>query len=283
MYLLLKSLILPPASIILAAVVLWLLLRRSFRLREAVLAVALLAVYALSLPTVSTPLLASLETYPPLADPAGAAPDAEAIVVLGGGVDYKAPEFGGVTVNDLTLQRIRYAARLQRKTGLPILVSSGPVWRRPDLTHAEIMARSLREDFGAGIVWLEDRSTSTWENACDSARLLASEGIDRAFLVTHAWHMRRAAYAFSRTDVDAVPAPTAFTAVEAIVSVSDFIPDAKSLLRTYYAVHEYVGLVWYRLRYDACAPAADEAAGSGRPNAADEQAAAALGGPVPLA
>lgn len=283
MYLLLKSLILPPASIIVAAVVLWLLLRRSPRLREAVLAAALLAVYALGLPIVSSPLLASLETYPPLADPAATAPEAGAIVVLGGGVDYKAPEFGGITANDLTLQRLRYAARLQTRTGLPILVSSGPVWNRPGVTHAEVMARTLREDFGAEVAWRENRSTTTWENACESARLLAREGIDRAFLVTHAWHMRRAAYSFARSGFRAVPAPTAFTAVETVVSVADFIPDAKSLLRTYYAIHEYVGLVWYRLRYDACAAPGTDAAIRGRRKAADDPVAAALGAPGPLA
>src|SRR5262245_47125035 len=51
---------------------------------------------------------------------------AQAIVVLGGGVARNSLEYGGVdTINSGTLDRVRYAAWLYRKTVLPILVSGG--------------------------------------------------------------------------------------------------------------------------------------------------------------
>ena len=37
--------------------------------------------------------------------------------MLGGGRNRGAPEWGGVTVNGLTLRRTRYGARLARETG----------------------------------------------------------------------------------------------------------------------------------------------------------------------
>ncbi len=50
---------------------------------------------------------------------------AQAIVVLGGGRNLGSPEWGGETVNDYTLRRARYGARLARETGLPVYVSGG--------------------------------------------------------------------------------------------------------------------------------------------------------------
>ena len=50
---------------------------------------------------------------------------AKAVVILGGGVRRNAPEYGGDTLATLTLERVRYGARVARLTGLPVLVSGG--------------------------------------------------------------------------------------------------------------------------------------------------------------
>ena len=51
---------------------------------------------------------------------------AGAIVILSGGVYVNALEYGSDTVTALTLERLRYGARLHRQTGLPVLVTGGP-------------------------------------------------------------------------------------------------------------------------------------------------------------
>ncbi len=51
--------------------------------------------------------------------------DAGAIVVLPAGIIPGAPEYGSDTVDGLSLQRVRYAAKLQRATGLPIMTTGG--------------------------------------------------------------------------------------------------------------------------------------------------------------
>jgi uncharacterized SAM-binding protein YcdF (DUF218 family) len=43
--------------------------------------------------------------------------NAQAIVILGGGVRREAPEYGGATLGGITLERVRYGARLARTTG----------------------------------------------------------------------------------------------------------------------------------------------------------------------
>ena len=53
---------------------------------------------------------------------------AQAIVVLGGGLYFDTPEYGGDTVGGSTLERLRYAATIARKTNLPVLVTGGAGW-----------------------------------------------------------------------------------------------------------------------------------------------------------
>ncbi len=46
-------------------------------------------------------------------------------MVLGGGRYRDAPEYGNDTVGEYTLVRLRYAAKLHRETGFPLLVTGG--------------------------------------------------------------------------------------------------------------------------------------------------------------
>jgi uncharacterized SAM-binding protein YcdF (DUF218 family) len=75
----------------------------------------------------STPLVVTLLTEKfGIAQPVNLveAKGAHAIVVLGAGV-RSTQEYGGETLGRLTLERVRYAAKLARQTGLPVLVSGG--------------------------------------------------------------------------------------------------------------------------------------------------------------
>ena len=116
----------------------------------------------------------------------------QAIVILGGGKNNEAPEFGNEdTVNRWTLQRLRYGAYLQQETGKPILVSGGaPYEGRPE---ADAMAETLERDFHAKNIWIEDQSKDTAENATYSAAILKQHGIERIAIVSQAWHLPRAA------------------------------------------------------------------------------------------
>jgi uncharacterized SAM-binding protein YcdF (DUF218 family) len=77
--------------------------------------------FALSVPVVAEFLVGFVDTSGPF-DPQ-AAKSAKAVVILGGGIRHNAPEYGGDTLATLTLERVRYGARVARLTGLPILVS----------------------------------------------------------------------------------------------------------------------------------------------------------------
>src|SRR3989338_8451070 len=111
---------------------------------------------------------------------------ADAIVILGGGTYFHAPEYAGQdTVNEETLLRLRYGAKLQRETGKPILATGGkPLDNR--LPEAQQMRAALEHDFRAVVRWTEETSDNTFENAHHSFRILQKEGIRKIYLVTHA-------------------------------------------------------------------------------------------------
>lgn len=174
-------------------------------------------------------------------------PPADAIVILGGGTYFRAPEYAGQdTVNQQTLQRLRYGAWLQRETARPILVTGGrPLGNR--LSEAQQMRAILEQDFRVPVRWIEGTSDNTFENAYQSYSLLQAQGVQRIYLVTHAWHMPRAAEVFRRVGFDVIEAPTGFT-TNYQTDALDFLPDAEALLDSRTFVHEVIGLAWYQLK-----------------------------------
>jgi uncharacterized SAM-binding protein YcdF (DUF218 family) len=239
MHSLFENLILPPGCLLLCACA-GLLLRRR-RLAGA----GILGLLVLSLPVVSTNLLALLGAgLDTRVDPA--APP-QAIVILSGD-QQRIVAADGTTwhVGMLTLQREAAGARLARRTHLPVLVSGGVI--RPGAPSlAAMMTGSMDDDFATPVRWSEDRSGDTWQNAVDSAAILRAQGIDRIYLVTNAWHMRRALLAFRHAGLRAVPAPVQFDA-GAEWSVGSFTPNARALQESYWASHELLGWAWYALK-----------------------------------
>jgi uncharacterized SAM-binding protein YcdF (DUF218 family) len=202
---------------------------------------ALGALVLLAVPVVAGTLLAGLERLPPPPPSATAGATPGAIIVLGGDVDaIEGP--ARVAIGALTLERLRAGAALARATHLPLLVTGGIV-DRDGPPVATLMAASLAADFGIPARWVEPRSRDTWENARDSAAILRAAGIGSAYVVTHAWHMRRALIAFAATDLTVVPAPLPATRV--VWRPGSFIPRAKAWRTSYYALHEWIGCAWY--------------------------------------
>ncbi len=241
----LKTLILPPGCIILLGLI-GVSLGQRF-LGRLLVVIALAALYIFSAPFFADKLMAGLETYPALSKSAIAGSGAQAIVVLGGGRYSDAPEYGSDTANDRLLLRLRYAAWLSRQTGLPIIPSGGSGEGR--LPEARIAKQILEQEFGVQVVAVEDQSRTTRDNARMTRELLEGMHIDRILLVTQAWHIPRALASFQRAGVDAIPAPTAFYhKQDSEQRLSDWLPSPTALLYSYFAMHEYLGRLWYQVR-----------------------------------
>ncbi len=243
-----KSIIFPPGGIFLLLFFGLLLLKRKPQWGRSVLWSALLVGYLLSTPLISGMLLVSLQSYPALSKQDVLLVRAEAIVVLSAGRYLSAPEYQGDTVDSNSLERIRYGAYLQRQTGLPILVTGGRVLNTGGESLAAVMAKTLEQEFSIDRVWMEDKSRTTAENAFLSQKILADKGINRVFLVTHAYHMPRAVNVFQGAGIDVIPAPTQFSIPSGHWSFA-MLPSAAAMGGSYRAIHEWVGRLWYILRH----------------------------------
>jgi uncharacterized SAM-binding protein YcdF (DUF218 family) len=206
--------------------------------------ISLIALILLGMPVVSGSLLLTLETGLPGTPPADHPP--QAIIVLGGEIIRARDEKLGIRPGLLTLDRLRTAAALHRRTGLPILVTGGTT--QPNTAAVGlIMEQSLKDDFQTPARWVESQSADTWENARFSADILRAEGITSVYVVTHAWHMRRAVLAFQGTGLTVTAAPASLDDPLG-PGLNDFLPRAAGWQAGYLAIHEWVGYGWYALR-----------------------------------
>jgi uncharacterized SAM-binding protein YcdF (DUF218 family) len=231
------TLLLPPVGLLLGALVLLAWRGRAARLLAALL---LLAALAISTPYVAGTLRLSLERLLPKAvsDRAGA------IVVLSGDIAHT---LDGIELGPLTLERMRTGAELHRRTGLPLLVTGGRLSRRYPVPVAELMRAAYAEEFGITVRWVEPAARDTRDNAERSAELLREAGIRQAFVVSHGWHLPRALAAFERAGVAPVPAPVRLGPAPD-GSLSDWVPNPRSALDSWYFLREWAGMLVYRLR-----------------------------------
>jgi uncharacterized SAM-binding protein YcdF (DUF218 family) len=232
---LLKALILPPTGLLLLAVLGLGLQRRLPRTGRALGWAGVLLLLLLSIPAVGEFLLRSLDSSPPL--DVERARTAQAIVILGGGTRRNAAEYGGDTLGRLTLERVRYGARVARLTGLPVLVSGGAPTGGD--TEAKLMREALEGEFGVKVRWTEERSRNTHENAVRSAVILRAAGIHRIVLVGHSFDMPRAAAEFADEGMEVIRAPTAIP--DSNFELVRLLPSMAGLEGSYYALYEIFG------------------------------------------
>ena len=230
---LLRTLILPPACLLIIGVLGLALMWRYRRLGMALAAASLAALWLLATPVIADGLERMADHYPALdlSHPVAA----QAIVILGGG-GYRehAGEYAGGPAPEYAMyERLAYGAYVARHTGLPILVTGNGA-------EAVTMQVSLSRDFGIQAKWVDEAAKDTYDNANDSARMLRGAGMTRVVLVTSDTHLWRAAHEFEAAGLSVIPAPAGIWAPREL-DVLRFVPAASGLLRSYSAVYELEG------------------------------------------
>lgn len=232
-----KAIVLPPTGPLLVAALGIFLVARHPRFGRALAALGVGVLLVLSVPVVAVALLRLLDDSPLL--DAAAAKSAKALVILGGGTRRNAAEYGGDTLGRLTLERVRYGARVARATGLPVMVAGGSVYGGD--TEASLMRDALENEFGVKVHWAEAQSRTTHENAKFASAMLRDAKIDRVVLVAHSMDMPRARAEFSRYGIAVIPAPTGIPSRD-FDGAMDFLPSMAGLQSSYYAIYELVAL-----------------------------------------
>lgn len=200
----------------------------------------------LSWPPVDWLLSRPLEArYPVRALPAE---PAEAIVVLSSAVSPPRGERPYALPDKDTYQRCVFAAWLyQHWRALPVLACGGPGAKKTSQPVALTMRQLLLQTgVPETMIWLEERSRSTHENALLGAEILRKHGVSRIALVVEAQAMLRAEACFRHEGFVVVAAPCEFR--EFASPLEEYLPSWKAISRNEGTLHEALGLAWYRLR-----------------------------------
>jgi uncharacterized SAM-binding protein YcdF (DUF218 family) len=202
---------------------------------------------------VSNRLVAPLEDrYPAIPEIAADAPvpaplaGCSLVVVLGGGHTDVPGWPAAERLSSSSLGRIAEAVRILRVVPNARLIVSGPAMRgRP--SHGAVLAEAARSlGVDPARITIIDTAHDTEDEAHAVARMA---GKARVALITSAWHMPRAAALFRDAGVDFVPCPADFVAREGYhLTWDDLLWDSESLERSSRAVHEWLGLLWLKLR-----------------------------------
>jgi uncharacterized SAM-binding protein YcdF (DUF218 family) len=239
--------VLPPGIFVLLALLsgLWMLRRR---VRWGVLNLGLAGlIYLLSISPVADRLLGPLEKAWQIPRKVSG----DVIVVLGGGVISGVPDLSGQGFpGAASLSRLITGLRLQRATGLPIILSGGKVYKGKD-AEAPVTRRILGDlGMAAGPIIIEDQSRDTRGNARFVKKICDQKNWRQIILVTSAYHMARASSAFRKAGLEVHPYPGNFL-VAPLRSYAwpDYLPRMRALALSSIAIHEYLGLFFYHLAH----------------------------------
>ncbi len=212
-------------------------------------------IYLLSTEPVSDALILPLENSSP---PYSFDEKARAIAVLGGGTFACSPDesTGGSSVHGSLypepMKRVYYTFRIYKDLKCRIIVSGGKVSVRKSYeSEADIMKRVL---VTLGVpeskIICEDMSRNTFENLFNIKRILDKHHIKgKLIIVSSAYHMKRIKLAAERLKLDIIPAPTDYLTNRAGYDFTSFLPRAFYLLKSSIALREYIGILYYRIKY----------------------------------
>jgi len=173
------------------------------------------------------------------------------VVVLGGGAHPPGPLRPQAELSRYSYPRFYHGVRIFQQSHAHLLAFCGGPIREGVVSEGETMKAMA---VGLGIpeekILAETTSRTTFENISNLSRLLPAGQNRRIGLVTAAVHMRRAYGVFCRQFPDeiVVPIPVQTTYDPRDWDYRGLLPNANNLDRSTMALHEWIGLVWYKLR-----------------------------------
>jgi uncharacterized SAM-binding protein YcdF (DUF218 family) len=130
------------------------------------------------------------------------------------------------------------------KNHQPIVIISGTEELSSKNRTSQIEKFFINRGIPAENIIVEDKSRNTKENAREVVKQVKKEPF---FLITSAYHMRRAVNEFENLNSNPIPAPVDFRVKNYHYSLEDYIPNSNNLRKTDLAFYEYLGIIYYNI------------------------------------
>jgi len=185
------------------------------------------------------------------------------IIVMGGGINYGSDK---AYLSPYSLQRVVKGYELYRKIATPIVYTGGVAIGQKEIGESEVAVEWLRN---MGVkkedIVIENKARTTYENGVyvkewlldyyangqneeikqeDSSK--SGEVRSKAYLVTNALHLPRSVMVFKKQGIDVIPVSSGII-TDHRQSWLDYLPNRGSLTANMMALHEWMGLVWYKI------------------------------------
>jgi uncharacterized SAM-binding protein YcdF (DUF218 family) len=177
-------------------------------------------------------------------------PDVDGIIVLGGAEDARIAAGRHVHAVNESAERITEAAALAlRYPRAKVVVTTNTIlYRGQTISGAETTDQIFRDlGISADRLIPETASHNTWENALYTKALARPEPGQRWLVVTSASHMPRAMGVFRKVGFPVEPWPVDYRTANSDDALRLFDAPSEGLRRLEMAVHEWIGLITYRL------------------------------------
>lgn len=187
------------------------------------------------------------DRFPPFPE---TAPAPDGIIVLGGSTDQElAMARGRVTIADAGDRMTEGVVLALRYPKARLVFSGGSAALRGSIDTEAADTRRLWTAMGIpdDRIVLEDRSRDTDENVRFSKRIVAPQPGQRWVLVTSAYHMPRAVALFRANDWPVIPDPVDYRTLGTIADARPSLAIVGNWNRLTLGVHEWIGLIAYRL------------------------------------
>jgi len=240
-----------PFNIIVIILILgWALLSRKPKIGKALLGGALILIFLCGLSPISTVLIRTLENR---ILPRPVPNRIDGIIILAGGVDMKSSRRGLIELvaeSDRIIEGVILAKR-HPEAKVIITGGTGSLGQSDALREADGLAKLARS---LGIprerIIVERNSRNTHEHAVEMAKLLKGKENEKWLLITSAGHMPRSFGCFRKVGLSPIPYPVDYKSEVGIydaLSMSMFLPTPGNISRFSEALHEWMGLIVYRL------------------------------------
>ena len=248
MVVLLKSLTTPIVWVLILMILsLILIIRPSkklrFKLGKCALVLGICILFLLSIEPVSNLLIYGLECQYKLPSDEVLS-DLDMVVILGGGANIAGGLREHAEATGLTYARVFNGVRVFKQSGARTLALCG---------GSAVVMKELARELGVeeSKIITETKSGTTMENATELAKLLHPEEQRRIGLVTSALHMLRSEKTFKKQfpNDTVVPIPVNYIYSPDWYYLKGFVPSINTLLKSNYAIHEWIGIIYYSIRY----------------------------------